>query len=52
MEAGALHCAAGDLASVASRVLPLVLEAQVKGGFKTAKAILRDNRIDQGHGDE
>lgn len=40
------------LLTLASRVLPLVLEAQVKGGFETAKAILRDNRLDQGHGDE
>jgi hypothetical protein len=31
LEAGALHGAAADLASVASRTLPLVLEAQVKG---------------------
>src|SRR5215813_1492890 len=31
LEAGTLHCAAGDLASVASGTFPLVLEAQVKG---------------------
>jgi len=40
------------LLTLASRALPLVLEAQVKGEFETARAILRDNRIDQGHGDE
>jgi hypothetical protein len=52
MEAGALHGAAAELASVASRVLPHVLEAQVKGLFETAKAIRSSNRIDQGYGDE
>ena len=31
VEADALHCAAGDLASVASGTFPLLLEAQVNG---------------------
>jgi hypothetical protein len=31
LEADALHCAAGDLASLASGIFPLLLEAQVKG---------------------
>jgi hypothetical protein len=31
LEVGALHCADGDLAAVASGTLSLLLEAQVKG---------------------